>query len=107
MPRFMVTETKTVTLTHVIEANDAAHAKNLMQDPLHRGLRDILEDDCETEYEVLRLWAVGDFVIYAGRKHKVLDMQDAGHILKVHDEVYTKVDHVYTVMACQCTEVPS
>lgn len=51
MPFFIVTEEKTIVLTHIIEAADEQQAKLLMSDPLHKGLKDILEDDSSAEYE--------------------------------------------------------
>jgi hypothetical protein len=52
MPLFKVTETKTITLTHLIEARDAKQAEQFMAAPGHHGLKNILEDDCEIEYDV-------------------------------------------------------
>lgn len=51
MPLFKVTETRTIYLTHVIEAEDKKKAIEQMQEPGHKGLKDILEDDCEVEYD--------------------------------------------------------
>jgi hypothetical protein len=56
MPLFKVTQTRTVVLTHLIEAKDAKQAEQFMAAPGHHGLKNILEDDCETEYET-HLWS--------------------------------------------------
>lgn len=50
--RYRVTQTRTITIVHVIKADSPSHAKRLMDGPTNEGLVDILEDDSETEYEV-------------------------------------------------------
>lgn len=52
MPRWVVTETKTVELVHIIYAATSAEAVRQMQLPGHKGLVGILVDDFEVEYEV-------------------------------------------------------
>lgn len=59
MPLFKVTETRTVTLTHVIQARSARQAEDHMRSDAHVGLVDILEDDAESEYEVVSVEKCG------------------------------------------------
>ena len=64
MPRYRVTQTKTVTLTYLMRAESPQAAEDAMSVGNRDGLLNILEDDFETEYEVELVPEAHDFLAH-------------------------------------------
>jgi hypothetical protein len=92
--RYIVMEIRTVTRTHVIEAENPKQAIAHFE-PQFGALRDILEDDSESEYEVQPIFVVGDKVEYDSREWTVTATdthywEDGGLVLELVEQMHPK-----------------